>query len=226
MYAFIASFAVMLGALIGKLADPNFRCRQMRRFLHKEYQLYEIVSKDHMSINQKIMNAEMDYVTDGTFAWITKEHRVYRMSIEDFSGVKNAEDFDKALKNSTTWFKPSKKNVKWREGVPTVFVDRDNVKPLSFFEEKTNVKPDELAAANTTYLAVERKKDQVNNQTGQILIILILLAAVIGAYFGYQAYGNTQVIMKGVVCSNPVSSALPAGATVENGAIKINAGGK
>jgi hypothetical protein len=223
IYAFIAFFAIMAGALIGKLLDPRFRCRQMRRFLHKNYIILAIVEKDQKTITEKVMNADMDYITDGTFAWITKQGSIYRMMNTDISA--NIFKDEAAFQKSQTFFKPSKKSVRWQEGVPTIYIDRDNIKPLNFFDDKTNVKPNELSSANTAYLANQRAKDLATNNNAQIIMIIILIAAIVAAWFSYQA--NTQVGEIKIMLQNqtyqPVP--IPTGGKLQNGSININAGG-
>lgn len=223
MYALVGFFAIMLGALIGKLMDSRFLCKQMRRFLRKNYIIVAIVEKDQKTISSRVMNAEMDYVTDGTFAWITKQGSIYRMNDAQLSP--NLFRTDDEFKKSQTFFKFTKKNVRWEEGVPTVYVDRDNVKPLNFYDDKTNVKPNELSSANTSFLANQRAKDLATNQTQQILLILILIGAAAAAYFSWQAYTMVGDIKTGLAAGTYQTVPTPKGATVANGTMTINAGG-
>jgi hypothetical protein len=223
MYAFIGIFAIMAGALIGKLLDVRFRCKQMRRFLRKNYIIVSIVEKDQKTIMSRVMNAEMDYITDGTFAWITKQGSIYRMQDAAFSA--NIFKSEKEFEKSTTFFKVGKKHVRWEEGVPTVYVDRDNVKPLNFFDDKTNVKPNELSSANTSFLSNQRAKDMANNQNTLILMVLILIGACIAAYFSWQANNTLNDIKAGLAGGTYQTVSLPKGSTLANGSININAGG-
>lgn len=223
MYALIGFFAIMLGALIGKLMDSRFLCKQMRRFLRKNYIIVAIVEKDQKTISTRVMNAEMDYITDGTFAWITKQGSIYRMQDPQMSpNLFRSED---EFKKSTTFFKFTKKNVRWEEGVPTVYVDRDNVKPLNFYDDKTNVKPNELSSANTAFLSNQRAKDLATNQTQTILIVLILIAACVGAWFAYKSNEAVGEIKQGLASGSYQTVPTPKGSTVENGTMTINAGG-
>jgi len=224
MYAFIGIFAACIGALIGKLADPRFRCRQMRRFLHKNYIIVSIVEKDQKTISNRVMNAEMDYITDGVFAWIAKQGSIYRANSADMSpNMFRSED---EFKKSTTFFKIAKKNIRWEEGVPTIYVDRDNVKPLNFFDDKTNVKPNELSSANTAFLSNQRSKDLATNNNAQIIMIIILLASCVAAWFSYQAYTIAGEIKTGLAAGSYNTVSIPQGGTYQNGTLVINAGGK
>lgn len=224
MYALVGFFAIMLGALIGKLMDSRFLCKQMRRFLRKNYIIVAIVEKDQKTISSRVMNAEMDYITDGTFAWITKQGSIYRMQDAQLSpNIFRSED---EFKKSQSFFKFTKKNVRWEEGVPTVYVDRDNVKPLNFYDDKTNVKPNELSSANTSFLANQRAKDLASNQNQTILLVLILIGACVAGWFAYKANETANAIQSGLAAGTYQTVPLPKGATAGNGSITINAGGK
>ena len=218
---FVSIFGGLGGILVGRLLDPNFFARQMRRWTRKNYIGVGIVAEDSKTISPRVINPELDLFIIEEFAWIIKKNTIYRVLATELS--KFALKDEKFFESQRNYVNIVGKKVKWQEGVPWVFVNKETVKTLDFFEEKSGVKPAELSANNQAWIAVQRKKDQMANQNMMLLMIAILAIAAVAAYFAWQAHEQGVALAKtGVTCA----ATLPPGATLANGSINIPAGGK
>jgi len=158
---YLVFFWVLIGAFgIGMLSNPLLRCKLMRKWLKKNYLVLNIKEKGSNRIAWKIVNADDDVVFLGTRLWIICKSRVQRKV-----------QFGEKTKTISTWiyrlfqkgkeesgFNIEDKHISWEEGVPCIYVDADNIKPLKFYQEEANVRADEVGSSILGWVNNQRAK--------------------------------------------------------------------
>jgi Na+-transporting NADH:ubiquinone oxidoreductase subunit NqrC len=195
---------VLLGFIIGKLQDSKFLCKQLRQFTKKNYIVLNIVDKDKRGMISKVVNADSDMIDTGGYTWFAKRNQIYRSMNEGINLENLKENMNFEVEDLTAYidlnlnsFKVSQRTIKWEEGVPVIYVDRDNVKPLDFFQpDNSGVKPNELSPANRSWVANQIAKDQAQSQMLVLLVVGALLFSGVAAFFAYTVNGNLEKMQK------------------------------
>lgn len=165
----LALFPAALAFLFAKYQDILWRARMLRKLRKKDYGILNIVSRDGKTIRSVVVNFEEDAINVGDNIWIIAKSRIYRKSDESMGFS----------------LKKGKSPVRWTEGVPTLFVDMDNVKPLIFEGEESTIKPDEVGANLMAWVnnVIMKKKHALPSQDKFMKIILIAVILVGGIAF-------------------------------------------
>ena len=205
-------FAI-LGFLGGKINDPYFKVKIMNNVLKKNWLLLKTVSKDSKVIRSRAVNGESGVITVGNKLWTVEEGRIYREN-----------------KQNAGFFIKESKKVVYEEGVPTIYVDEDSIKPLSFEGESTKtIKPQEVGAVLNAWIFNQLAKGLLAmKQQNWLLYIAIGLLAV-NIYLTFDNNGRLDTIeakMGGeYVTETPNDTQVPQGGTLEEDKIIIKQGG-
>jgi hypothetical protein len=170
--------------LIGRMLDPMFRTRQLRRFLKKNYLILYFVSKDGKTIQPRIINADDDTFMHKGCLYVVEKGKIWR-KLEGKAGTVAIE-----LKEGGFNFNPSEgeRPVRYEEGVPVIYMDNEHIKPLSFSNEEIKVTPSGVGSAINSWVSNQIAKGLVGeNKYLTIGLIIIGLLVLISAFFGYQA---------------------------------------
>ena len=133
-------FCLAAGWVVGRLFDPTWKVKRMRQILHSNTFMLGIVSRDKKTINKVAANLDGAIFKVGDYNWVIDHTRIYR---ED---------------KPQSGFFMTKNHVKWEEGVPTLYVYEDSLKPAEFNSEPSKVPPGEIGSALVAFVAVELAK--------------------------------------------------------------------
>jgi len=171
---------ISLGAgwIIGRAMDLHYRAKLMKQFFKKDYGLVGLVSKDWKTIKYRIANFSKDYIQVGkNEVWIIESSHIYRQ--------------DKPEKG----FYAEEHNVKWEEGVPVIYVDRDNLKPIDFYPQTGNVKPEQVGAVLNAWVANAMAKGALAMKNQQMMLLICILVGLLAfgmAYMAWQGVNQTN----------------------------------
>ena len=161
-------FACALTFLAGRWSDPVWQAKFRSRFDRKPYMVLGIVAKDGCDIQRVVVNPLNDCVLVNGHLWVLKESRIYQDG-----------------KPQSGFHIPGVTSKARDEGIMTVFVDRDSLKPLSFHREETDVRPLEVGTALLGFLAAWKaasKRDEGLDGILRIVTVLGIAACLIGVY--------------------------------------------
>lgn len=208
----ISLFGFALAFFMGRIMDTHFRAKVMRSVMKKDYGVLAITSKDRKNIRKIVVNLENTILKIGAQIWIVQGGRIYRQE-------KPEEGFG---------FLNSKKEVIIKtimeEGVPTLYVDVDSIKPLDFYPDKVpdskSVQPEELGSFLMAWVGNQIMKGlNVIGEYRNFLLIIIVLS-IIQLLIGYYVLDGLGGLK--AVCA-AAHTAVPAAA--QNGTLVINGPG-
>ena len=170
--------------LVGRLLDPMFRVRQLRRFLRKNYLVLYFVSKDGKTILPRVINADDDTFMHKGALYVVEKGKIWRR-MQGEAGSAAVE-----LKEGGFNFNPTEgeRPVRYEEGVPVIYMDNEHIKPLQFSNEEAKVTPSGVGSAVNAWISNQIAKGLVGeNKYLTIGLIVIGLLVLISAFFSYQA---------------------------------------
>jgi hypothetical protein len=184
IYASVGIVAALgVGWVVGRLMDLEWRTKQLRNFLKKDYAILRIFNKDGKTIKSTMVDLGKDEMKVGEELWMIDQRHIYRS--------------DKREKG----FFSGDQQMKWEEGVPTLFVDRDHIKPIEFYPPEGTTKPAEISAWLTSKSANELAKSKKAAESARTLLLVaigcIMLLGV-GIYLCYGSIGSANATCAGV----------------------------
>lgn len=210
IYFMICLFAIIGGWLVGRVMDPVWRCNKLRQFTKKPYIILNIIQKDGLLINTKVVNAEKDVIVTGTDMWIITKGSIHLKTKEGL------------IRESG--FTIKQQNIRSEEGAPTVYVDMDSLKPIGFYarNEEDAVKPTEIGSTLLAWVFNQFAKKMAGIERQQLFIYIILGLCVLNLIVSFNAgqqAGDTLTIVKDMQAAG--AGVLPIGTIVQNGSIQI-----
>jgi len=170
----IAGFSMVVLALVffllGRIADTHFRAKVMRMITKKDYGILGIASQDRKNIRKIVVNFEKSVIKLGSQVWVIQSGRIYRQekpetgfSFQNSKGELSVDTF------------------RYEEGIPILYVDITNLKPLNFYPQETGkVPPEELGSFLSSWIANQIAKGMnVIAEYKTFLLIIIVLAILI-----------------------------------------------
>lgn len=204
---FLSVFGALIGFFIGKITDPFFKVKLLRSLDKKaKWIILAIVSKDRRSIRRLVVNPMDDVVNIKNSFWTIEANKIYRVEKE---------------KNKVSSFEITQNMVKWEEGVPVVYCDEDNIIPLNFHSNDTNVKPDEVGSILLSWVNNQLAKGLSTIQQHRTLLLVILILGVLTLAFNYFIWDKLDDIQKVCVMGTSTASIVPEGGKIEGDKIVI-----
>jgi len=201
-----------IALLIGRLLDPYWRASMLRRITKKDYGVVNILSKDNRRIASLVVNFENDVVNYGGNVWIFEKSHIYRKNkIERGFTISKGE-------------KPNEEPtpIKFEEGLPSVFVDKDTMKPKDFWQEdKPKVPSAEMSGFLLGYTENQIQKSLGWARNNLLFILVIMLLCGANVVIGWTAL-DTMGRMEKKIDGLQASLATPTGGHVQNGTIVID----
>jgi hypothetical protein len=170
----------MLTFILGRLLDTHFRAKVMRIVTKRDYGILAIASQDRKNIRKVVVNFEHSVIKLGNDVWVIQSGRIYRQekpetgfSFQNARGEISVDTF------------------RYEEGIPILYVDITNLKPLSFYPQETGkVPPEELGSFLSSWIANQIAKGMnVINEYRTFLIIIIVLNIVLLCVLAYILMG-------------------------------------
>lgn len=167
---FFIPVGIFLGIMIG---NPYIRCRILRKMRKGDYAIVNFIQKDGRHIDTKIKNLEEDVIVHGSRLWIIQRRKIYSVDV-DSSKVFQA--------------KIDPEGIYTIADVPVVFLDVENMFPVTFYrEEKEAIDPQQTAAVLLGWInnQITKRKKTIRDV---ILIIATLALSAINFVLLYQLY--------------------------------------
>jgi len=186
--------ALGLGWVVGRIMDLQWRTKQLRSILKRDYGMMVIFNKDNRTIKSTMVDFGKDEIKIKDERWIVENRHIYRA--------------DKREKG----FFANEANLKWEEGVPMVFVDHDHLKPVEFTPPDGTTKPVEISAWLNAWVANQMAKRSHMTEQLKWLVIITLVVAMAAAAIGYLTYtglGGVKDVCAGA--HNVTAIATPVG---------------
>jgi len=204
---------MLLGAVafaFGRILDTHFRAKVFRIITKKDYGILGIASQDRKNIRKVVVNFEHSVIKLGTDVWVIQSGRIYRQEKPEtgfsFQNSKGELSID---------------TFRYEEGIPILYVDITNLKPLNFYPQETGkVPPEELGSFLSSWIANQIAKGMnVINEYRTFLIVIIVLDIILLCLLAYMLMGIGDI-----------KTALKAGAPVaaqiaQNGSMVITGSG-
>ncbi|MEM7819934.1 MAG: hypothetical protein QXD48_03850 [Candidatus Aenigmatarchaeota archaeon] len=155
---------ISLGIFLGYfVSTPYQRAKLKRRITKKNFGVVHIISRGK-NILTFVKNFDNDIIWIKDNIYVLKPDRIYKYNDE-----KNYQKIEPEY-------------IYYNSGVPTIFFDVDNFKPLSFIREESRVSSQELGASCKAWIILEEAKALRWKKTQQVLILIILVCVVISAF--------------------------------------------
>jgi hypothetical protein len=182
---FTAGMVGVLTFLMGRLLDTHFRAKVMRMITKKDYGILGIASQDRKNIRKVVVNFEKSIVKLGHQVWVIQSGRVYRQE-------KPEQGFS---------FQNSKGEIainvfRYEEGVPMLYVDSTNLKPLDFYPTAAGaVPPEEIGSWLSSWVANQVAKGMnviAEYRTFLLIIIVIVIISIMLNVYTLMKLGDIQ----------------------------------
>jgi len=172
-----------LGAILGWVfLDPYMRCKIMRKMSkgRKNFGLINFVGRGKKIVS-RIKNFDDDLIWIKNKCWALTKSGIYEID-------KNGEQVtDNRALNPDSF-------VTMTDSVPTMFIDIDSMQPLTFETTgREGISPEELGSVLKGWVDNQMAKVMFLKKTLDMYFLIVILACVASAFFGYQ---NNQEIME------------------------------
>lgn len=167
-----------LGWVIGRLQDLNWRCKRMRQFLKKDYRLLKYKFKGSKTLFARIVDVTSGVITVGQQQWVMAGDRMYLESNQKVGLSIKKLDKDPA----------------YDDGCPVIYVDADNITPLEFQGDGTNVRPEELGSTYSGYLLNQLAKALSFVKNLKTMLMILVFGVAICAIFIYMTHTDVADI--------------------------------
>lgn len=208
--SFSAVFLAILTFIVGRVLDTHFRAKLMRMITKKDYGVLGIASQDRKNIRKVVVNFENSVIKLGSQVWVIQSGRIYRQEKPEqgFNFLNNKGEI-------------AIDTFHYEEGIPILYVDITNLKPLDFYPKETGkVPPEELGSFLSSWIANQIAKGMnVIAEYRTFLIVIIVLAILIIAFQSYMLMqlGDIKTLIKG--------GAIVAQNVAQNGSMVITGSG-
>lgn len=173
---FYAPLGLVIGAI---LFNPTFRLKALRSITRKNYGLIGFVSRGKQ-IKQLVRNLDNDFVWIGDKVWRITEGNIYWYD-------SNSTEHEAGIKEYSTYT---------AGGVPILYIDIDNLTPLSFNDTATPLKPQQLGASLKGWAAAQKAKAVLTSTSFKAGIFIALIASAAAAVVSFLAWQNTEQIVQ------------------------------
>lgn len=164
-----------IGFLLGWFVmDPFMRATIFRKLTHRNFGILFLVSRGKQII-PIIKDLNGSLIWHDRKVWVVAPNRIYTF--------RKSVDGDHPIKS---------KDVYLFGGVPTMFLDFDTMKPIGFFKDQSEIKPEELGASLIGWNNNQIAKAIVFKKQVQTIITVLLMIIIACAYFSYQNYTVLQ----------------------------------
>lgn len=203
MLMVVGSCAILIiGALtfiLGRIMDTHFRAKLMRMITKKDYGILGIASQDRKNVRKVVVNFEHSVIKLGSQVWVIQSGRIYRQekpetgfSFQNSKGEISVDTF------------------RYEEGIPILYVDITNLKPLNFYPQETGkVPPEELGSFLSSWISNQIAKGMnVINEYKTFLLILIVLSIILLTLDAYilMKLGDVQTAITAHAAANTILS--------------------
>lgn len=168
------------GWIIGRLQDVNWRCKKMRQILKKDYRLLKYKFKGSKTLFARIVDVTSGVITVGSQQWIISESRMY-LEANQKVGLS---------------IKKLDKDPAYDDGCPVIYVDSDNITPLEFSGDNTNVRPEELGSTYSGYLLNQLMKSLSFVKNIKLLLSLAVILCALSIILSYLNHVDAATIME------------------------------
>jgi len=166
-----------IGAVVGWMVlDPFMRCKILRKMTRqrRNYGIVNFVGKGKKIVS-RIKNFDEDLIWIKNKCWALTKEGIYELDKQGDRVV------DKTFALDPDSF------VTITESVPVMFIDINSMQPLTFKETgREGIAPEELGSTLKGWVDNQMAKVMFLKRTMDAYFLIVILSAMVGAYFGYQ----------------------------------------
>lgn len=167
-------FFLPIGAFVGWIfVDPFQRAKIYRSVRKKNYGIVNFVSKGQRIVS-RIKNFDEDLLFVRDAVWHLEPNRVFTMTKEDTDAEISAQ------------YPISPENIATVQGIPTLFLDMNTMRPLTFWKDQGEADPIDLGSTLKGYLMNQLQKNLFFKRTMQMSLILTIVMCFVATWFAYQ----------------------------------------
>lgn len=204
--------------IAGRMLDPIYRVRQMRRFLRRNWLVLYLVSKDAKTIQPRVINADEDAFTYKNNLFVVEKGKIYRKTQSDIGGKPALDKDGKPIyeKQGGFSFSPEEgqKPVKYEEGTPVIFADNEHIKPVDFYGEESKVTPSGVGSALNAWVTNQISKGLQGNEQKNKYILFVVIAACL------LLLANIALTYKAMESSNAIGANCEIKTTNDKGTVQ------
>jgi len=163
---------IPIGAI---LIDTYLRCKLLRIMTKKNYGIIHIVSKGQRIVTM-IKDLDESIIMKGEAIWGISKGYIYNIN----------------KKNHKLPLLP--KHINYMSNVPTLYLDYETMKPLSFHSEKTEISPKQLGSSLVGWAMVQKKKAIRQQKQVNIMYLIIMILIIVNMALTAQVF----MILSGV----------------------------
>jgi len=169
-----------IGALIGAMLSGSMRIKLMRRLTGRNYGYVKFIYSNRL-IKPIIVNLDNDIIRSLEGIYLINKSRIKREGNEAVSSDRISDN-----------------NIKFEEGIPTIYYDVQDMIPVDFSNSPANLDdkfrlPTQVSATLNKEISVEKAKimKAFKSQQNLMMVIIIGMLLVI-MYFTYTTYNGEQ----------------------------------
>ncbi len=183
--------------------DLSWRGQIFRKYLKQDTHMLYILSKDEKGIKPRLINFQDDALNIADKIWLVKKGRIYRRDKPEMGAYLE------------------KKNVKWEEGLPVIFLDYDTLKPRDFYPEESTAKPGELGSVLSAWVNNQLAKGMAAIKNQDMILKIIAVLCVISVFLAYTAMDTAGKTLDEVKKLEQPAQPKGTAGTVVNGSLVI-----
>lgn len=184
---------VLGGFILGKVADPYWKCSQLRKLTKKPYVVANLTRKDGILISTYVVNTEKDVIQIGSDVWVVTEGTIYIRTEGKVVAGKYVEG--QIVKESGLQIQPSM--LYQEQGCPVLYLNMDDLKPIKLHHPvgstMENVKPSEIGPTLLAWVFNQYAKGLSNVKNNSVMMMITLFCALGAGALGFM---NLQGITK------------------------------
>lgn len=194
------TLGIIVGLLLGFWTNIIWRGNFMRNSLKKEMFLFRVLSKDKRSMTEFLVDIRNSVHIFKDKAIFADKQRIWRTSIKNVS--LDPLHFEYTLKTNkdaiTGQEIPISKDdgfdinqtdnmnkIKWEQGLPVLYIDEDNFRPIDFYPDKEEIPSDQIANAINNTINVEVARKNANKKNDNIMMLVVIGVVLISAYISF-----------------------------------------
>jgi hypothetical protein len=160
---------------------PVNRIKAKRAMTKKNYGYVNLVTRGNVIIT-KVMDFNTALLRTGSGIWEMNPRKIFKQ-------VGIGQELDEGVTIKA-------EDIHILSGIPSIYISIDTMKPLSFFVEKGDANPTDLAATLDGYIMNQLAKNMFFKKTFSIMIVIAIIVAGAAAVIAWQNHTDIATMME------------------------------